>query len=116
MRVEESRGTDEMYGRHGNGSKSHIVRDSGNNGYTDDYDNCWPFDKVAEEEEEEQRQSGANDTPPHEASSFMQSLLDLEGFCADTQRQQRRQKTAASNSANNCVCLLHQILIKVVLG
>lgn len=104
-----------MYGWNGSGTRSHIVRDSGNNGYTEDYDNCWPFENADGEGEEEQCKSGASDkTPPPLGTSFMQSLLDLQGFCADTQRQQRKNKNSTAQDNNNCICLLHQILIKVV--
>lgn len=51
---------------------------------------------------------------PHHRQAFMQSLLDLQGFCVESQRSKRRQQNK-SNAENNCICLLHQILIKVVI-
>lgn len=103
-------------GRNENGSSSGISGRSPNNGSSD---NCWPFGGGAEEAKESW-QSGASDAP--QGTAFMQSLLDLQGFCVDTKRQQRRQRQQQQRQTNNhkndaqdnCICLLHQILIKVV--
>lgn len=49
---------------------------------------------------------------PNEPTAFLQSLLDLQGFCLESKRKERRRaKLNASNTS--CICLLHQILIKV---
>lgn len=95
---------DEMYfgGQSGNvsGVNRHIQDD-------DDEDNkngfaqSWAFGE---------NRYGTSDSPPHQAAAFMESLLDLQGFCVESKRKQRRQKF---NAENNCICLLHQILIKV---
>lgn len=102
-------------GGNGNGrSSSSSSTTTNNNGVAS---NCWPFD----EDEGEQRESGASGTPSppsRHGTAFMQSLLDLQGFCADTKRLERRQQRRNNNDSNsvqdNCICLLHQILIKVV--
>lgn len=70
----------------------------------------WAFVEPPQHQRQ-QHPNGGSASPLQQA--FMQSLLDLEGFCVDSKRKQRRRRNI--NAENNCICLLHQILIKVVM-
>lgn len=106
--------TYEMYWG-GENEKGSIGGEGGCSGTNRLADHYWSF----EEEEEEQSKSGSsNNLSLPNGSTFMQSLLDLQGFCAEAKSEQKRRNGKYENknkvAQDNCLCLLHQILIKVI--
>lgn len=101
------------FGGHRSGggvSARHMQQQQQEDAEDENGDNNWAaFAELRDDDDE--NGCGGGESASQQATAFVQSLLDLQGFCVQSQRQNRQRRRA--NVENNCVCLLHQILIKV---